>query len=73
MFTSGMPAELLWNTALKFQHFLQREQKETLANFTRLFNAREDVIQIFDDYTKEAYEATYKATKIGGMKTSLSK
>ena len=24
MFTSRMPAELLWNTALKLQHFFQR-------------------------------------------------
>ena len=24
MFTSGMPAEFLWNTALKFKHFFWR-------------------------------------------------
>ena len=36
-------------------------QKETLANINRIFISRNDFIQLFDDYTTIAFEASYKA------------
>ena len=39
------------------------EQKET-ANINRLFNSRENVIQLFDDFTTATTEARYKAINI---------
>lgn len=37
-----------------FQMHKSEEQKETLANISRLFNARENIIQLPNDYTKIA-------------------
>ena len=39
------------------------EQKETLGSIIRLFNSRENVIQLFDDYITTATEARCRAIK----------
>ena len=38
-----------------------QEQKETIANLNTYHNAREDIIQLFDDYTRTASETRYRA------------
>ena len=44
------------------------KNKET-AKINRLFNARKDIIQLFDDYTTVASKARYKAIK--GKRTKI--
>ena len=44
-------------TKLKKGNHKSEEQKETLVFINRPFNAREDVIHLFDDYTIIASEA----------------
>ena len=44
------------------------EQNENLANINRLYNTREDVIQLFKSYTTIASEARYRALKGEGNK-----
>ena len=48
--------------------YKSEEQKETLANINKLCNARDDVIQLFNDYTTIACEVRYKASKGKGIK-----
>ena len=47
------------------------EQNETLANINRLYNTREDVIQLLNSYTTIAFEARYRALKGEVIKISL--
>ena len=55
MFTSGIPAEFLWNTALKFQPFFRGElKKNSMGTFS------------IDSVTK--YKDFYSILKIGNAK-----
>ena len=47
-------------TKLRKGNHRSEEQKEILVFINRPFNAREDVIQLFDDYAIIASEARYK-------------
>ena len=60
-----------WKKYRKFKKiaYKSEEQKETIANINRILNARENVIQMIDDFTTIAFEAKNKAIKGKGIKS----
>ena len=50
-----------------------KEQKGTLYNIQMLYNARNETIKFYDDYSSIMSEAKYRATKGKGLKILTSK